>query len=77
MINWDGCGEPLARGARRALRLSSGPRHGLSDARIIRDKYGVEQNREVITFEVPYLMVDERGWTDCRAALRWCVDLPD
>ncbi|HLL21605.1 MAG TPA: hypothetical protein VK427_05715, partial [Kofleriaceae bacterium] len=39
-------------------------------------KYGVEQGLEVITLEVPYLMVDERGWTDCRAALRNCVDLP-
>jgi hypothetical protein len=30
----------------------------------------------VITFESPYLLVDERGWTECRTALRWCVDLP-
>jgi hypothetical protein len=40
-------------------------------------KYGVEQNLEVITLEVPYLGVDEQAWLDCRDALRWCVDLPD
>ena len=39
-------------------------------------KYGVEQHLEVITLEVPYLMIDERAWTECRTALRWCVDLP-
>ena len=40
-------------------------------------KYGVERGLEVITVESPYLMADERGWLECRSALRWCVDLPD
>jgi hypothetical protein len=31
---------------------------------------------EVVTVEVPYLEVDERAWTETRAALRWAVDLP-
>ena len=40
-------------------------------------KYGVERNLEVITLESPYLLAEERGWLELRAALRWCVDLPD
>ena len=40
-------------------------------------KYGVEGNLEVITLESPYLVADERGWLECRSALRWCVDLPE
>ena len=40
-------------------------------------KYGVEQNLEVITLESPYLVAEERGWLECRSALRWCVDLPE
>jgi len=77
MINWDGCAEVLAKelGERCGYPVESDmgyPTPGSFGA-----KYGIEQNREVITFEVPYLDIDERAWTDCRSALRWCVDLPD
>jgi hypothetical protein len=39
-------------------------------------KYGIERGLEIVTLESPYLLVDERGWLECREALRWCVDLP-
>jgi murein peptide amidase A len=77
MINWDGCAEALAcelaeRCGYPAEREMGYPTPGSFGA-----KYGVERNLEVITFETPYLMVDERAWDECRTALRWCVDLPD
>jgi murein peptide amidase A len=75
MVNWDGSGEPLARElAERcgypAVREMGYPTPGSFGA-----KYGVDRDREVVTFESPYLMVDERAWEECRTALRWCVDL--
>ena len=77
MINWDGCAEPLAKelGERCGYPVESEmgyPMPGSFGA-----KYGIDQGREVITFEVPYLGIDEQAWTDCRTALRWCVDLPE
>ncbi len=77
MVNWDGCAEQLAielaeRCGYPVERDMGYPTPGSFGA-----KYGVEQNLEVITLEVPYLMIDERAWTECRTALRWCVDLPD
>lgn len=76
MVNWDGAGEQLAK--EMAERCGYPVEHdmGYPCPGSFGTKYGVEQNLEVITLEVPYLMVDERGWTDCRSALRWCVDLP-
>jgi protein MpaA len=77
MVNWDGCAEQLA------IEMSARcgyPVHGdmgYPTLGSFGSKYGREQNLEVITLEVPYLDIDERAWTDCRSALRWCVDLPD
>jgi murein peptide amidase A len=77
MVNWDGCGEALA--SEMAVRCGYPVEHdmGYPTPGSFGAKYGVERNLEVITLEVPYLVVDERGWIDCRRALRWCVDLPE
>jgi len=77
MINWDGCAEPLAKelGERCGYPVES--EMGYPTPGSFGAKYGIEQGREVITFEVPYLGIDERAWIDCRTALRWCVDLPE
>ncbi|MDQ3369530.1 MAG: succinylglutamate desuccinylase/aspartoacylase family protein [Myxococcota bacterium] len=77
MINWDGTGEALA--TEMATRCGYPVEHdmGYPTPGSFGTKYGVELGLEVICVESPYLMVDERGWTECRSALRWCVDLPD
>lgn len=77
MVNWDGSGAELAgelsaRCGYPVERDMGYPTPGSFGA-----KYGVDQGREVITLEVPYLLVDEQAWLDCRTALRWCVDLPE
>ena len=77
MVNWDGAGEALAgelsaRCGYPVVRDMGYPTPGSFGA-----KYGIEQNLEVITLEVPYLDVDEQAWLECRTALRWSVDLPD
>ncbi|MBX3154520.1 MAG: succinylglutamate desuccinylase/aspartoacylase family protein [Deltaproteobacteria bacterium] len=76
MINWDGGGEPLAHELAERCGYPVERDMGYPTPGSFGTKYGVEQQREVVTFEVPYLGVDERAWTDCRTALRWCVDLP-
>jgi len=77
MVNWDGAGLLLA--GELSLRCGYPVTHemGYPTPGSFGAKYGVEQNREVITLEVPYLDVDEQAWLECRTALRWCVDLPD
>jgi protein MpaA len=77
MINWDGTGEALAK--EMAERCGYPVEHdmGYPTPGSFGTKYGVERGLEVICVESPYLVVDERGWTECRTALRWCVDLPE
>jgi protein MpaA len=77
MVNWDGSGEQLAK--EMSERCSYPVEHdmGYPCPGSFGTKYGVEMGLEVITLESPYLMAEERGWTECRSALRWCVDLPD
>jgi murein peptide amidase A len=77
MVNWDGCAEPLAAEMTRMCGYPIEHDMGYPTPGSFGTKYGVEGGKEVITLEVPYLVVDERGWTDCRTALRWCVDLPE
>jgi len=76
MVNWDGRGEQLAH--EMAERCGYPVEHdmGYPCPGSFGTKYGVEQDLEVITLEVPYLTIDERAWTECRGALRWTVDLP-
>ena len=77
MINWDGCGEPLARVLAERCGYPLQHDMGYPTPGSFGTKYGVERGLEVITVESPYLLPDERGWLECRSALRWCVDLPD
>lgn len=77
MVNWDGCGEPLATEMATRCGYPVVKDMGYPTPGSFGSKYGDEHNLEVITLEVPYLDVDEQAWLDCRTALRWCVDLPD
>jgi protein MpaA len=77
MVNWDGCGAALAREMSERCGYPVEPDMGYPTPGSFGSKYGVDQNLEVITLEVPYLDVDEQAWLDCRTALRWSVDLPD
>ena len=76
MVNWDGAGEALAREMAERCGYPVVSDMGYPTPGSFGAKYGVEQGREVVTLEVPYLGVDEQAWLDCRAALRWAVDLP-
>lgn len=77
MVNWDGRGEQLARDMAERCGYPAEPDMGYPCPGSFGSKYGVERNLEVVTLESPYLMADETGWLEVRAALRWCVDLPD
>jgi protein MpaA len=77
MINWDGCGEELAK--EMSARCGYPVEHdmGYPTPGSFGTKYGVELGLEVITLESPYLLPDENAWLEMRSALRWSVDLPD
>jgi murein peptide amidase A len=77
MVNWDGRGAQLAR--EMAERCGYPVEHdmGYPCPGSFGTKYGIEHDLEVVTLESPYLVAEERGWLECRSALRWCVDLPD
>ncbi len=77
MVNWDGTAEVLANEMSERCGYPVEHDMGYPTPGSFGTKYGVERNLEVITLEVPYLTIDERAWTECRSALRWCVDLPD
>ncbi|MDX2092930.1 MAG: M14 family zinc carboxypeptidase [Kofleriaceae bacterium] len=77
MVNWDGCGEQLAREMAERCGYPAEGDMGYPTPGSFGAKYGTEQGLEVITLESPYLLVDERAWEETRSALRWCVDLPD
>ncbi len=76
MVNWDGVGETLAREMAERCGYPPEASMGYPTPGSFGCKYGVERGLEVITLEVPYLDVDEQAWVECRAALRWAVDLP-
>jgi protein MpaA len=77
MVNWDGRGEQLAREMSERCGYPVTGDMGYPTPGSFGAKYGIERNLEVVTLEVPYLDIDEQAWLDCRAALRWCVDLPE
>lgn len=77
MVNWDGAGEQLAKEMTERCGYPTEHDMGYPCPGSFGTKYGVEMGLEVITLESPYLVADERGWLECRSALRWCVDLPD
>ena len=77
MINWDGRGEQLAREMAERCGYPAEADMGYPCPGSFGSKYGIERGLEVVTVESPYLLADERGWEECRTALRWAVDLPD
>ena len=77
MVNWDGCGETLAREMADRCGYPAEASIGYPTPGSFGAKYGIDRGLEVITLESPYVDPDERGWLECRSALRWSVDLPD
>jgi murein peptide amidase A len=77
MVNWDGRGEQLAKEMAERCGYPAQADMGYPCPGSFGTKYGVENQLEVVTLESPYLVAEERGWLECRSALRWCVDLPD
>src|SRR5512134_2572423 len=76
-FNWDGGGQVLAEQmAALAPGYPAEADLGYPTPGSFGSKYGRDLGLEVVTVEVPYLAVDDAAWTDTRAALRWCVDLP-
>jgi protein MpaA len=76
VVNWDGAGKALAEEMAALCGYPSSGDIGYPTPGSFGSKYGVDRGLEVVTLEVPYLVIDERAWTDTRAALRWAVDLP-
>jgi protein MpaA len=76
VMNWDGRGRELAEEMGRLAGYPASPDIGYPTPGSFGSKYGLDLGLEVVTVEVPYLELDERAWTDTRAALRWAVDLP-
>ena len=74
-VNWDGCGESLARELADKCGYPAQADLGYPTPGSFGQKYGVDLGREVVTLESPYLLVEDRAWDECRVALRWCVDL--
>jgi protein MpaA len=75
-MNWDGAGRELAEEMARLSGYDVAADLGYPTPGSFGSKYGVDRGLEVVTVEVPFLEVDERAWTETRAALRWAVDLP-
>jgi murein peptide amidase A len=75
-MNWDGAGQALAEAMARLSGYEVSANLGYPTPGSFGSLYGVDRGLEVVTVEVPYLEVDERAWTENRAALRWAVDLP-
>lgn len=75
-VNWDGAGQALAEamGERNGYGASSDI--GYPTPGSFGSKYGVDENCEVITLEIP-MMSDEQAWLENRSALRYALDLPD
>ncbi len=76
VMNWDGRGRELAEEMGRLAGYPASGDIGYPTPGSFGSKYGHDRGLEVVTVEVPYLEIDERGWDETRSALRWCVDLP-
>jgi protein MpaA len=77
MVNWDGAGAQLAQELSDRCGYPVHHDMGYPTPGSFGSKYGIERGLEVITFESPFLDLDENAWLEARSALRWCVDLPD
>lgn len=75
MVNWDGTGELLAQAMSDLNGYELVASMGYPTPGSFGSKYGVDQDCEVITLEIPF-MSPHQAWMDNRAALRYVVDLP-
>jgi len=76
VMNWQGAGQALAEEMGRLAGYPVSDEIGYPTPGSFGSKYGVDRGLEMVTIEVPYLEVDDRAWTETRAALRWALDLP-
>lgn len=74
-VNWDGAGKELAEAMAALNDYGATDDIGYPTPGSFGSKYGEEQQREVITLEIPFLEEDE-AWQQNRAALRHALDLP-
>ncbi len=74
-VNWDGAGGELAEAMAELNGYGASADIGYPTPGSFGSKYGVDQNLEVITLEIPFLE-EEEAWQQNRAALRYSLDLP-
>jgi protein MpaA len=75
-VNWDGAGEALAEEMAARNGYGASADIGYPTPGSFGSKYGLDQNLEVITLEIPW-QTEDSAWRENRAALRFSVDLPD
>jgi murein peptide amidase A len=76
VMNWDGSGQALAQAMGQLIGYPANGDIGYPTPGSFGSKYGVDQQLEVVTVEVPYLVAEEQSWVETRAAMRLTVDLP-
>jgi len=74
-VNWDGAGQELAEAMAALNGYGASDDIGYPTPGSFGSKYGKEEQREVITLEIPFLEEDQ-AWQQNRAALRHALDLP-
>lgn len=75
-VNWDGTGQALAEGMAERNGYGASSDIGYATPGSFGSKYGVDQDCEVITLEIPLLEPVE-AWQQNRTALRFALDLPE
>jgi protein MpaA len=73
-VNWDGAGEPLAAAMAAACGYPSVASVGYPTPGSFGSRYGVDEGRAVITFELPRPMPDA-DWAPCLRALHCAATL--
>lgn len=74
-VNWDGSGRPLADEMAAACGYPSVASVGYPTPGSFGSRYGVDEARCVVTFELPR-PVPDGDWDGCLAALRCCTIVP-
>ena len=75
LVNWDGKGATLAGEMAERNQYPLAADLGYPTPGSFGSKYGVDQDREVVTLEIPFI-TETLAWQQNRAALRWALDLP-
>jgi protein MpaA len=71
-VNWDGSGQGLAEAMAEACGYPAVPAVGYPTPGSFGSRYGVDEGRCVVTFELPR-PVPDADWDGCLAALRSCT----